>query len=189
MGLMLYNTNQIKQCSIEWCETEVRARGFCHKHYARLRRHGDPLAGGRKPNFRGKLRESKCVLTDCQRDHYAKGLCQNHYDLDRRHGNINAVINRRKSRAKYKDKNGYIIWTEKGHIQADNSGRVLEHRAVMAEVIGRRLHSFEQVHHKNGVRDDNRPENLELWVTHQPSGQRPQDLLKWANEIITLYGD
>ncbi len=39
----------------------------------------------------------------------------------------------------------------------------------------------------NGVRDDNRPENLELWVIKQPHGQRPRDLVRWAREILDRY--
>lgn len=65
--------------------------------------------------------------------------------------------------------------------------RVFEHRKVMAEVLGRPLYADETVHHKNGVRSDNHPENLELWVSHQPEGQRPADLLRWADEIIERY--
>lgn len=63
-----------------------------------------------------------------------------------------------------------------------------QHQWVMEQHIGRPLEPGEEVHHINGVRDDNRIENLELWSTRQPKGQRWQDKLEWAHEMIRLYG-
>lgn len=71
---------------------------------------------------------------------------------------------------------GYVLLYEPKHPTATKVGQVLEHRLVMEQMIGRYLERHETVHHKNGIRTDNRPENLELWVNHQPRGVRATEV-------------
>lgn len=59
----------------------------------------------------------------------------------------------------------------------------------MEQQIGRKLLPDETVHHKNGVRDDNRPENLELWSSSHPTGQRVSDKVEWAKMILVRYAE
>lgn len=64
---------------------------------------------------------------------------------------------------------------------------VPEHRLVMEATLDRKLLPRENVHHRNGIKTDNRPENLELWSTWQPYGSRVEDLVKFAREVLALY--
>ncbi|HWC34873.1 MAG TPA: HNH endonuclease [Mycobacteriales bacterium] len=73
------------------------------------------------------------------------------------------------------------------HPRGGSSGYVFEHILVAEELLGRYLAPDETIHHRNGVRDDNRPETLELWTRPQPSGIRARDALAWAHEIIARY--
>jgi hypothetical protein len=87
----------------------------------------------------------------------------------------------------YLNTHGYWTIYNPKAITATGNGYYLEHREVVAQQLGRALLPDENVHHKNGDRADNSLENLELWTTSQPSGQRVEDKLKWAKEFIALY--
>lgn len=60
---------------------------------------------------------------------------------------------------------GYVLLWRPDHPMADGQGYVKEHRLVLAEKIGRLLRPEEDGHHRNEVRHDNDPENLELMAS------------------------
>ena len=85
-----------------------------------------------------------------------------------------------------KHASGYLKELAKGHPAADRYGYVMQHRLVMEAMLGRFLSPTERVHHKNGDRSDNRPENLELWtVGKDPAGQRAVDLARERLKALT----
>lgn len=86
-----------------------------------------------------------------------------------------------------KDYRGYIRLWMPDHPNANSEGCVPEHRYVMEQIIGRFLLPNETVHHKNGKRDDNSPDNLELFASQHGKGQSVEDLIIHAKEILRLY--
>ena len=177
-----------KKCRIEGCTYKYKSGGWCHAHYERFRRYGDPLAGGspHEPN------SEKCKAEGCDKPSLAKCLCSGHYSLFRKYGDHTIAKYKWHARGKnqwHECSTGYIWRYAPGDPNATANNYVYQHRSVMSEKLGRPLRKNENVHHLNGDRKDNRPENLELWVKAQPPGQRVSDLLMWARQILEDYKD
>ncbi len=87
----------------------------------------------------------------------------------------------------HRNKDGYVRVYVPGDPHAQSDGWALEHRVVMATVLGRPLLPEETVHHVNGDRTCNTADNLEVWSSRHPKGQRCADLVAWAKELLALY--
>lgn len=172
-------------CSVEGCDRDHFAKSFCNGHWQRVRKHGHPQA--EKP-FQGTL--VTCSVEGCERWGRVRGYCDSHYYRVKKHGDPLAgkpLYERRDKSKPYTDKKGYVQVYAPDHPCSWADGWTPEHRLVMSDHLGRMLMPDEVVHHKNGVRDDNRIENLELWTRSHPDGQRVEDVLAWAKQFVARY--
>lgn len=172
-------------CKIEDCTGYKLAKGYCAKHYQKFIKYGNPLAGPGSGRF--KVFDDECTIVTkdnrkCRKPHQTKGMCQMHHRRLSLYGDVHA---REKGHKNVPRK--YKLVPAFGHPNSDVKGYIAEHRLVMSNHIGRALVKGENVHHKNGDTFDNRLENLELWNTSQPSGQRIEDKVQYAIEILELY--
>lgn len=152
-------------------------------HFERNKRAKDGVNNQCKPCMRvsrRKYREKlgKCSVSGCTAaavGNITRGaLCSTHYNWRRVGKDMTTPVRRRRA-------NGEGSMNSQGYRVIQVNGRgVLEHRWIMEGILDRPLWPDENVHHRNGIRHDNRPDNLELWVRCQPPGRRVEDLLDYV---------
>lgn len=197
----------VAECQVDGCTTHAFARGWCQRHYYRWKRHGDP--GGAERWRKGKR---PCKVADCTNDAVTSDdLCPTHRRRKQLYGNPDGTFSTTKkcvvcgepavaaNRSSDHCREHYhwhvAALVASGEIQGglNPSGyrytqifkkRHADHHLVMEHLLSRHLVEGENVHHRNGIRDDNRPENLELWVVPPRRGQRVEDLVAW---VVSTY--
>lgn len=166
------------------CPNSAEAKGLCHGHFLRFLRTGD------WPVDLLSTRERKaCSVPGCDRLAHANSICPTHYRRLTKHDDLKTDEPIKTVLGLGFLKHGYRIVPIPREIRHLTNGKTPaeEHRLVMALHLGRPLQPDEVVHHRNGVRTDNRIENLELWSTAQPKGQRTEDKVAFALELLRRY--
>lgn len=185
----------VPKCSLD-CPKSVYQGEFCYEHWYADQTYGDPLAkfrakrGTRRAEKNGRYQyvkvggEFKLAHRVLMEGHLGRPLADDErvYKIRGRAGNSPEDFRVARFGVGWLNTQGYRV------ISVDGKN-VLEHRHIMAGILGRPLRPEEEVHHVNGVRADNRHENLELWSWSQPKGQRVEDKVAWAKEILALYDD
>lgn len=134
--------------------------------------------------------EKICTYPECGNKFVAKGFCSGHW-RQQRHGETLRPLRPITRSGEWgpwrSDGNGYICRSRRS-LESGKHEMQMQHRFILFSHLERDPLPGEEVHHVNGIRDDNRLENLELWSTSQPAGQRVGDKLSWAKSFLEAYG-
>lgn len=191
--------------------SDVMAKGLCSKHYQRqLHGYGGPRKPRSDTGFAKSPRVTRLCDTcganvtrrekDMRNGVYCTRLCYQRRPVEqpepaseqrparKSSGRPGAEIGTRRM-----NDQGYI-WLYVGVEEAQrlgvkDRGWVLEHRYVMAQHLGRPITAKETVHHGPQGKTDNSLGNLELWTGRHPRGQRAEDVVAYAREMLGVYGD
>ncbi len=160
-------------CSVPGCTRPMSCKQLCGTHYERIRttgKLGPPGDARRRP-------KKPCAVDGCDRTAKSRGWCEKHYSRWRKHGD--PLTSERPSYGTFQTLtyNGYVREYNPAHPLAMADGQVLQHRRVAWDA-GILTDPEMHVHHINGNKTDNRPENLEAMTE---SEHHKEHIREWGH--------
>ncbi len=143
------------KCSVDNCLKNSVCKGLCGTHYTRYTRTGDPL---KTKNF--KYGSIKCAVDNCEAFARENKMCAKHAQRVRRYGDPHYVTSEEERRVRSRHSQPKL-----GKLQPQTYHKFLgrhAHRQIMEIKIGRALARNEVVHHIDGNKHNNHPDNLQL---------------------------
>ena len=177
--------SQIKPCSVDGCPNPAEARTLCHGHYLSLLRRermADPPALETESQ---RSARSQAVPVESTLEAFVAPtsiVCECT-------GDVLADVPIREVEGIGYISHGYRGVPVPSHPETPDLRGMPRSRASIDDGRSpwKALEPDEVVHHRNGVRTDNRIENLELWSVMQPKGQRIHDKVEYARELLRRY--
>jgi hypothetical protein len=149
----------MKKCLLDWCNKDTKPHGnYCSAHYEQYRKYGKFLTPQEISMAKEEKRKANIKYCKvCGEVAICKNLCEKHYGRLWRNGD---PLKTKHTLKIFRD--GYAFIKNWNHPKTGATGYMREHRLIMEKILNRYLLPEEIVHHKNGVKNDNRPDNLEL---------------------------
>ena len=178
------------RCLVAGCQSRPAARGLCNRHNLQHRKGADlgvELASAGHERAARAYGAAECRVDGCSKRPVNRWMCSMHAQqreagiLDEEGNQLRALLpSGRRPLDCRKESAGYVlVRAPEDHPGARHDGSICEHRLVMEQHVGRYLMPGEVVHHLNGVKDDNRIENLQLRRSrreHGPGHERLDDM-------------
>lgn len=185
MEIKRIGNGEERTCEVEECNTSILSRGMCGKHYQRWKKYKDPLID--KPIKKKSKTGKYLVCENCGETFYRcpSEIKKGSYKYCSRDCGFTGQRGKLKNIKPLEDKNWYV--NRRGYLQTTvRRKRILRHRWVMEQHLGRKLKPSEKVRHLDGDKLNNDIDNLVIMSDYLHSKTHRQIMIEYGKALMLL---